>query len=211
MKQSKFGEAFASARKAGKKTFEFGGKSYTTETKEEKAGATAKKAVRSFSANAVPGRRQAKPKPSGGGSVATPSRGPSKERRGAGAIGRGGKEPFLPRTTPPEDPITLGKLAKAGAKGVATGIAAGVPLVRAGRGVLGSMKAARAVRDARTPSTPAPRAAEAPAKAKPAYEFKGSSAEKPAASGPSGKITRVRDKEYRPKAPVRRYSREKAK
>ena len=149
MKRSKFGQAFAEARKAGKKTFDFEGKSYTTETKEEKAGAIAKKATRSFAANAVPGRRQAKPKPSGGGSVATPSRGPSKERRGAGAIGRDGKDPSLPRTTFPEDPITLGKLAKAGAKGVATGIAAGVPLVRAGRGMLGAVKTAKPVREGR--------------------------------------------------------------
>ena len=34
---SKFGEAFASARKAGKKNFKFKGKSYTTKTKEEAA------------------------------------------------------------------------------------------------------------------------------------------------------------------------------
>lgn len=34
-KNSAFGKAFASARKAGKKTFNFGGKSYTTKTKEE--------------------------------------------------------------------------------------------------------------------------------------------------------------------------------
>lgn len=33
---SAFGSAFASARKAGKKTFEFEGKSYSTQTKEEK-------------------------------------------------------------------------------------------------------------------------------------------------------------------------------
>jgi hypothetical protein len=32
---SKFGEAFKKARKAGKKTFSFNGKSYTTKTKEE--------------------------------------------------------------------------------------------------------------------------------------------------------------------------------
>lgn len=36
MAVSKFGSAFASARKSGKKTFEYGGKSYTTETKNEK-------------------------------------------------------------------------------------------------------------------------------------------------------------------------------
>lgn len=36
MSVSKFGSAFASARKAGKKTFEYAGKSYTTETKNEK-------------------------------------------------------------------------------------------------------------------------------------------------------------------------------
>ncbi len=34
---SKFGDAFASARKAGKKTFMHNGKSYTTKTKEEAA------------------------------------------------------------------------------------------------------------------------------------------------------------------------------
>jgi hypothetical protein len=34
---SKFGEAFKSARKAGKKNFKFNGKSYTTKTKEEAA------------------------------------------------------------------------------------------------------------------------------------------------------------------------------
>lgn len=34
---SEFGNAFASARKAGKKTFKFNGKSYTTKTKEETA------------------------------------------------------------------------------------------------------------------------------------------------------------------------------
>jgi hypothetical protein len=62
MKRTKFGEAFASARKAGSKTFEFGGKSYTTETKEEKARATADKAVRKFGANTVPGKRQSEPK-----------------------------------------------------------------------------------------------------------------------------------------------------
>jgi hypothetical protein len=32
---SKFGEAFKAARKAGKKEFKFGGKTYTTKTKEE--------------------------------------------------------------------------------------------------------------------------------------------------------------------------------
>lgn len=40
---SEFGDAFAAARKAGKKTFTFGGKLYTTKTKEEtatKAGPT---------------------------------------------------------------------------------------------------------------------------------------------------------------------------
>jgi hypothetical protein len=35
MATSKFGSAFAAARKAGAKTFEFGGKKYTTETREE--------------------------------------------------------------------------------------------------------------------------------------------------------------------------------
>lgn len=34
-KNTAFGKAFASARKAGKKNFSFGGKSYTTKTKEE--------------------------------------------------------------------------------------------------------------------------------------------------------------------------------
>lgn len=34
---SKFGDAFSGARKAGKKTFTFGGKSYNTKTKEESA------------------------------------------------------------------------------------------------------------------------------------------------------------------------------
>ncbi len=34
---SKFGEAFKAARKSGKKNFSFGGKSYTTKTKEEAA------------------------------------------------------------------------------------------------------------------------------------------------------------------------------
>ena len=132
MKKTKFGEAFASARKAGKKTFEFGGKSYTTETKEEKAGATAKKAVRSFKANAVPGRRQAKPKPSGGGSVATPFRSPSKERRGAGAIGRGGKDPVAPRDMRGvnQTPITGTDIAKSLAKGAVSGLAAATPLGR---------------------------------------------------------------------------------
>lgn len=36
-----FGTAFGNARKAGKKTFDYKGKSYTTETKEEKANKTA--------------------------------------------------------------------------------------------------------------------------------------------------------------------------
>jgi len=36
MAQSAFGTAFAKARKSGKKTFEFEGKSYSTQTKEEK-------------------------------------------------------------------------------------------------------------------------------------------------------------------------------
>lgn len=36
-----FGTAFSNARKAGKKTFDYKGKSYTTETKEEKANRTA--------------------------------------------------------------------------------------------------------------------------------------------------------------------------
>jgi hypothetical protein len=71
MKRTKFGEAFASARKAGKKTFEFGGKSYTTETKEEKARTTADKAVRKFGANTVPGKRQSEPK-MGVGAISTP-------------------------------------------------------------------------------------------------------------------------------------------
>ena len=35
-KTSEFGKAFAAARKRGDKTFEFGGKKYTTQTKEEK-------------------------------------------------------------------------------------------------------------------------------------------------------------------------------
>ena len=35
MATSPFGKAFAEARKAGQKTFEFGGKKFTTETKEE--------------------------------------------------------------------------------------------------------------------------------------------------------------------------------
>jgi len=35
-KKSGFGAAFAAARKRGDKTFEFGGKKYTTQTKEEK-------------------------------------------------------------------------------------------------------------------------------------------------------------------------------
>lgn len=142
MKRTKFGEAFAEARKAGKKTFEFGGKSYTTETKEEKAGATAKKATRSFAANAVPGRRQAKPKPSGGGSVATPSRGPSKERRGAGAIGRGGKDPVAPRDMRGvnQTPITGKDIAKSMATGALKGaaMAGGAGAARAGARAAGS-------------------------------------------------------------------------
>lgn len=36
MAQSAFGSAFAKARKSGKKTFEFEGKSYSTQTREEK-------------------------------------------------------------------------------------------------------------------------------------------------------------------------------
>jgi hypothetical protein len=36
-----FGTAFSNARKSGKKTFDYKGKSYTTETKEEKANRTA--------------------------------------------------------------------------------------------------------------------------------------------------------------------------
>lgn len=35
---SKFGEAFKAARKAGKKNFSFGGKSYNTKTKDEGGG-----------------------------------------------------------------------------------------------------------------------------------------------------------------------------
>ena len=37
MATSKFGSAFAAARKAGAKTFEFGGKKFTTETADEKS------------------------------------------------------------------------------------------------------------------------------------------------------------------------------
>ena len=44
MAMSEFGKAFASARKAGDKTFMFKGKKYTTETKEEKDARTAKAA-----------------------------------------------------------------------------------------------------------------------------------------------------------------------
>jgi len=132
MKRTKFGEAFAEARKAGKKTFDFGGKSYTTETKEEKAGATAKKAVRSFAANAVPGRRQIKPMPRGGGAIPTPDRSPSKERRGAGAIGRGGKDPVAPRdmTGVNQTPISGTDIAKSLVKGAASGLAAATPFGR---------------------------------------------------------------------------------
>ena len=39
---SKFGDAFAAARKAGKKTFTFQGKSYNTKTKEEAGSARPK-------------------------------------------------------------------------------------------------------------------------------------------------------------------------
>ena len=42
MAMSEFGKAFASARKAGDKTFMFKGKKYTTETKEEKEARMAK-------------------------------------------------------------------------------------------------------------------------------------------------------------------------
>jgi hypothetical protein len=137
---SEFGSAFKAARAAGKKTFDFKGKSYTTELKEEKAGRVAKTATRKFAANAVPGRRQTKPK-MGGGAAPTPARSPSKERRGAGAIGRGGKDPVLPpkKSDLNKPPITLGKLAKAGAKGALTGaaMAGGAGAARAGAGMAG--------------------------------------------------------------------------
>jgi hypothetical protein len=44
-KMSEFGKAFAAARKRGDKTFEFKGKKFTTETKEEKVTPEAKKAM----------------------------------------------------------------------------------------------------------------------------------------------------------------------
>jgi hypothetical protein len=147
---SEFGSAFKAARAAGKKTFDFKGKSYTTELKEEKAGRVAKTATRKFAANAVPGRRQTKPK-MGGGAAPTPVRSPSKERRGAGAIGRGGKDPVVQPDMRGvnQSPVSLGKFAKAGAQGIASGIAAGVPAVRAGRAVMGVADKAQKVTAAR--------------------------------------------------------------
>jgi hypothetical protein len=163
---SEFGSAFKAARAAGKKTFDFKGKSYTTELKEEKAGRVAKTATRKFAANAVPGRRQTKPK-MGGGAAPTPARSPSKERRGAGAIGRGGKDPVAPKDMRGvnQTPITLGKLAKAGAKGALTG-AAMASGAGAGRAVMGVADKAQKVTAARGAANAARGAANAASRTK---------------------------------------------
>lgn len=52
-----FGEAFSAARKAGKKTFKWSGKLYTTKTKEEEAGGG------SASASTRPKARPSSPRP----------------------------------------------------------------------------------------------------------------------------------------------------
>jgi hypothetical protein len=137
---SEFGSAFKAARAAGKKTFDFKGKSYTTELKEEKAGRVAKTATRKFAANAVPGRRQTKPK-MGGGAAPTPARSPSKERRGAGAIGRGGKDPVVQPDMRGvnQTPITGKDIAKSLATGAVKGaaMAGGAGAARAGARMAG--------------------------------------------------------------------------
>lgn len=61
MAMSEFGKAFASARKAGDKTFMFKGKKYTTETKEEKDARMAK---------AAPEKKMPEAKSSGRGTMA---------------------------------------------------------------------------------------------------------------------------------------------
>lgn len=83
------------------------------------------------SPNAVPGRDQKKPR-IGGGSIPTPSLRPSRGRVGAGALGRGGKDPEGPRdmTGVNQTPISGTDIAKSLAKGAASGLAAATPLGR---------------------------------------------------------------------------------
>lgn len=64
---SKFGDAFKAARASGKKTFKFGGKSYTTKTKEEGGGGSKKTPV-----------PQSKPKQGTGSSAKSGSTGQAK-------------------------------------------------------------------------------------------------------------------------------------
>jgi hypothetical protein len=65
MAMSEFGKAFASARKAGDKTFMFKGKKYTTETKEEKDARMAKAKPK-----AAPEKKMPEAKSSGRGMMA---------------------------------------------------------------------------------------------------------------------------------------------
>ena len=144
-KLSSFGKAFREARNAGKKTFEFNGKKYTTELKEEKAARMGKAAARKMQANAVPGKRQLKPK-TGGGAATAPKR--TFSRVGAGSIDE--------KRTPSRDmrgvnqtPIMLGDIAKSVGKGALTGASSAVPfgaVVRGGRAIKAMQAAKEAAR-----------------------------------------------------------------
>lgn len=78
--------------------------------------------------NAVPGKGQKKPN-IGGGSILTPSRRFSRGMVGAGALGRGGKDPEGPRdmTGVNQTPISGSDIAKSLAKGAVSGLAAATP------------------------------------------------------------------------------------
>lgn len=96
---SSFKEAFAAARKAGKKEFKWNGKSYHTKLKEE----VTTRPQRRPAAPAVSARPKARTNDAGKPSVSeTPTRGP--DPKPDPQIVRGGSKPTSPKATPAAKP-----------------------------------------------------------------------------------------------------------
>lgn len=113
-KLTPFQAAFRKARDNKQKTFEFNGKKYTTELKEEKASREAKAADRKKAANATPPAN--KPK-TGGGSISTKRNPPKIPVRPQGA-GSTQKERDATKPKPkPKNPLTLGEITKSAGAG----------------------------------------------------------------------------------------------
>ena len=99
MAKSKFSEAFASARKSGKKEFSFGGKKYNTKLKEDGKKTPSKAPTPTSRSNAVSGMAKKQPSYSGLSDIAknTPKKAapkstpvksmPEKKKAGSGLSG----------------------------------------------------------------------------------------------------------------------------